>query len=243
LKVHASKPNTASLCEERPVNEPVGNALIEDVRAAGTASALTRTGFNAILDGRAMSRAELIDATGAAAADVQRLIGRALIVDADDRVVGAHGLSLVPARQHRVTLRGRQFWTWCAIDAIGIPAGLGEYAVVDTTCGHCAIEVRLELNGLDFASASHPEARIWEAARQEGRGAAGPPHCALMNLFCSRAHLHAWTEANPNENGRERDLAEVATLGRAEWACLMGASPTCACLESCCDGSDQEATV
>jgi hypothetical protein len=68
------------------VNEPVGNALIEDVRAAGTASALTRTGFNAILDGRAMSRAELIDATGAAAADVQRLIGRALIIDADDRV-------------------------------------------------------------------------------------------------------------------------------------------------------------
>jgi hypothetical protein len=104
--------------------------------------------------------------------------------------------------------------------------------------------VRLELNGLDLASASHRDARIWEATRQEGRGAAGPPHCALMNPFCSPAHLRAWTEANPNENGRERDVAEVATLGRAEWAYLVDPSATtCACDESCCDGSRREATV
>ncbi|HEY3059929.1 MAG TPA: organomercurial lyase [Chloroflexota bacterium] len=42
--------------------------------------------------------------------------------------MAAHGFSLVPARQHRLAMRGRQFWTWCAIDAVGIPAGLGEDA-------------------------------------------------------------------------------------------------------------------
>ncbi len=40
------------------MNEAVDSALIEDVRSAATASALTRAAFHAILDGRALSRAQ-----------------------------------------------------------------------------------------------------------------------------------------------------------------------------------------
>jgi len=40
---------------------------------------------------------------------VEQLVGRALVVDDNGRVVAAHGLSEVPARQHRLTLRGRSF--------------------------------------------------------------------------------------------------------------------------------------
>ena len=83
---------------------------------------------------------------------------------------------------------------------------------------------------------------MWEAARLEGRGVAGPPHCALMNLFCSAEHLNAWSEAHSNEHDHERNLAEVAMLGRAEWAYFVDTSAnSCACGEACCDGSDQEA--
>ena len=192
-----------------PVIDPAADAL---------GAALTRAAFNAILQGRRLSRAELVQATGASPEDVDPLVGRALILDPDDHIVAAHGLSLVPARQHRLTMRGRRFWTWCAIDGVGIPAGLDEHAVVETTCHQCHTEVRLELHGAEVVQASHPDARIWEAARVPGRGTAGPPHCALMNLFCSAEHLRAWRETHPNEQGEERNLAQVGDLGRAEWA-------------------------
>jgi hypothetical protein len=46
--------------------------------------------------------------------------GRGLIVDDKVRVIAAHGLSLVPARQHRLTLQGRRL-------AALIKANDGEY--------------------------------------------------------------------------------------------------------------------
>jgi hypothetical protein len=42
-----------------------------------------------------------------------------------------------------------------------------------------------------------------------------------MNLFCSAEHLGAWREAHPNEQGDERDLAQIGALGRVEWAYVI----------------------
>jgi hypothetical protein len=148
------------------------------------------------------------------------LIGRSMMLDASGRFVGAAGLSLVSARQHRLTLRGRQFWTWCAFDAIGIPAGLGEDALAETTCLQCGTPVRIEFEASETVRTSTAQARFWDAQRMEGRGTAGPPHCALMNLFCSPAHLDDWRAEHPNEQGRIRNLLEVCELGRSEWGAL-----------------------
>jgi alkylmercury lyase len=225
------------------MNETTTEALVRDVRATSSA-VLTRTAFEAILNGERLSRAELAARAGASAAEVDLLAGRALMLDADDTVVAAHGLSLVPARQHRLTLRGRQFWTWCAIDAIGIPAGLGEHAAVETTCHYCGTPVRVALRGAEVLAASHPDARMWEAARLEGRGAAGPPHCALMNLFCSPEHLAAWRLANATERGNERDLMQTAQLGRSEWGYLRDSeAEACGCADSCACSSERGATL
>src|SRR6266849_10896819 len=111
--------------------------LIREAAAGAPATKLCRAAFNAILNGEITTVCELAASTGASAQDVEQLVGRALIVDDNGRVVAAHGLSAVPARQHRLTLRGRSFWTWCAIDALGIPAGLGEDAVAETICQLC----------------------------------------------------------------------------------------------------------
>src|SRR5581483_3377736 len=131
-------------------------------------------------------------------------------------VVGAAGLSLVPARQHRLTLGGRAFWTWCAVDAVGIPAALGADAVVETTCHGCGVAVRVVLRAGAAAEASHPDARLWNAEHQPGRSMAGGT-CGLMNLFCTPAHLDAWLGAHPGERGAAVDLAGAAALGRAWW--------------------------
>src|SRR5258707_140829 len=189
--------------------------LIREAAVGAPATELCRVAFNSILNGELAGVSELAASTGASSQDVEQLVGRALIVDDNGRVVAAHGLSAVPARQHRLTLRGRPFWTWCAIDALGIPAGLGEDAVAETTCELCATAVRVEFKAGKVMAASHPAARVWDAQRLEGRGTAGPPHCALMNLFCSAEHLAEWRAAHPGEQGRERDLDGVGELGRA----------------------------
>jgi len=209
--------------------------LIPEAAADAPATEVCRAAFNAILDGELPVLSELAKLASASSQDFEQLVGRALIIDESGRVVAAHGLSAVPARQHRLTLRGRNFWTWCAIDALGIPAGLGEDAVAETTCQLCGTAVRVEFKAGKVMAASHPAARVWDAERLEGRGTAGPPHCALMNLFCSSEHLAEWRAAHPGEQGRERDLDEVGELGRAEW----GVSHTgCNCQEGeqveCC---------
>ena len=191
------------------------------------ATALVSAAFQAILAGDTPPISEFAGANAISSKDLERLIGRSLMLDADGRVVAAAGLSLVPARQHRLSLRGRQFWTWCAYDAIGIPPGLSEDAVAETTCQQCGTAVQVEFRAGRLVRTSNPDARIWDAERMEGRGTAGPPHCALMNLFCSAEHLADWRAAHPGERGQLRTLADVSELGRAEWGALSQGS--------CCD--------
>ena len=106
--------------------------------------------------------------------------------------------------------------------------------MAETTCQLCATPVRVEFKAGKVMAASHPAARVWDAQRLEGRGTVGPPHCALMNLFCSAEHLAEWRAAHPGEQGRERDLDGVGELGRAEWGelhrgcnCQEGAQDEC----------------
>ena len=89
--------------------------------------------------------------------------------------------------------------------------------MADTTCQLCGTALRVIFKTGKVVDASHPAARVWDAERLEGRGTAGPPHCALMNLFCSAEHLAEWRDTHRGEQGRERDLDEVGELGRAEW--------------------------
>jgi alkylmercury lyase len=193
-------------------------------------TALVSAAFQAIPAGDAPSISDLASTTAISPNDLDRLIGRNLMLDAGGRVVAAVGLSLVQARQHRLSLRGRQFWTWCAYDAIGIPVCLGDDAVAETTCYQCGTAVQVEFQAGRLVRASHPDARIWDAERMEGRGTAGPPHCALMNLFCSAEHLAHWRAVHPGERGRIHTLAEVSELGGAEWGGLMQGR--------CCDQED-----
>jgi hypothetical protein len=195
--------------------------LIDEVVADTPGAALSRAAFMAILDGRTPPLSDLTRETEARSEEVEALIGRGLMLDDTSRVVAAHGLSLVPARQHRLTTRNRRFWTWCAIDVIGIPAGLRADAVAETTCHLCETPVRVEFGAGEIIHSSHPAARVWNAQRLTGRGTAGPPHCALMNLFCSGEHLDDWFATHPDSAGRACTLAEAVEIGRAEWGGLI----------------------
>jgi hypothetical protein len=194
-------------------------AALVGVSASGLA--LRRASFRTVLGGEARPLDDLAREAGASAEEAAELARRDLVVlDGAGRVVGAAGLSLEPIRQHRLRVRSRGFWTWCAIDAVGIPSALGEDAEVETTCHHCAVPVRVRFRGGRVAEASHPDARLWNAEHVPGRSMARGT-CGFMNLFCSSAHLDAWRAANPDVRGVALDLDGAAVLGRRWWGPLL----------------------
>ena len=83
-------------------------------------------------------------ATEKAGALLDGLTERGLMVVEPDsgRVVGSWGLSSVPA-DHRLRIRGGELYTWCAEDAVGIPAGLGEDASIASHCHLCGAPVNV----------------------------------------------------------------------------------------------------
>src|SRR5581483_5403579 len=86
---------------------------------------LAVAGFAALWHGRAVSPEALLPGrAGEAGRVLAELVGQGRAeVDGAGRVVGVHGLTLRPTR-HRFVHRGRPHFTWCAFDAVGIPAAL-----------------------------------------------------------------------------------------------------------------------
>jgi alkylmercury lyase len=111
---------------------------------------LSYEAFRSILNGQAPTPDELASMTVLSSQDARALIdsmideGRLRLDQSGERVIGAGGLSVEPARQS-LTIGDRTFGTWCALDAVGIPAGLGVDAFVEATCDDTGEPVRIEI--------------------------------------------------------------------------------------------------
>ena len=188
-------------------------------RLGRAAAMVRRTGFARLYaDGRPLPVSDLAAACGLTELQVETALVALVEVGAatrgeDGALVAAGGLSVVPTA-HRLRLAGRDFFTWCAFDAVGIPAALGVNAVALTTCGHC--RAHLEVTS--------------DAGEPRGGGTlvgwlpAGPcddvqtDFCPAANLFCGSQHLATWRAAADDPPGRAATLAELAVEGRKVWA-------------------------
>jgi alkylmercury lyase len=170
-------------------------------------------GFAALWQGRAVSPEALLPGrAGDAGRVLAELVeeGRAEVDDAG-RVVGVHGLTLRPTR-HRFVHRGRAHFTWCAFDAVGIPAALVLDADVHTTCPACDRVIRFPV------VAGRPEssdAVLWLPAPAVRHLL--PEFCAAADLYCGVAHLQRRI-ALGRMPGDVLDLATTAERGRSGWA-------------------------
>ncbi len=185
--------------------------------------ALRRVAFLAMLQGESVTLGDLARRAGVAPEAAEELVVRGLATLVDDgTLAGAAGLSRVPVpgRSHRLTVGDRAWWTWCAVDAVGIPAALCADAVAESTCCQCGVEVRVVLAAGAVADASHPDTRLWNAEHVDGRSLAGGT-CGLMNLFCSPAHLATWRVGHPDEHGQVLDLVSAVEMGRTWWGPLL----------------------
>ena len=184
-------------------------------------SAVRRAGFAALLDGRPSTIPGLAVAAGvsdrpAVVAAVAALVaaGRATTT-ADGRVDGIAGLTARPTR-HAIERPGApRLQTWCAFDAVAIPAALGWTADAVTTCGSCRADLRVPLvdgEPLGDAWGWLPPGDCEHVLRD---------FCAAADLFCDRAHLDAWRAAAGHPPGEPHPAPDLADLGRTAWAdCL-----------------------
>jgi len=137
--------------------------------------------------------------------------------DGQGLVLGAAGLTLADG-SHGLAIDGNPFRTWCAFDALAIPAALGADAKVETACGVCGRQIEIDLNE------GRPEARtatrLWLSA---GGADMRAEFCTPTVLLCSVAHAEAWAERHA-DHGRALTLAEPAALGAQNWASVAATS-------------------
>jgi hypothetical protein len=192
----------------RPATESCGD---EDLLSGSEASLAARDfavrGFVALWHGARPTVGELTD--HAAIVDALVNAGRAE-VDDDGVVVGVHGL-VARATPHRIEHSDGMVHTWCALDAIGIPAALGIDATARTSCPACGTELAVHLRGGQPLGAE--AVRLWIPG-----GACAhmvEDFCRHANLYCNAEHLAA--ALPPGSCGQAVSVAEAASIGRAAW--------------------------
>jgi alkylmercury lyase len=186
---------------------------LPDLGVSKEAQRLRVDGFRALW----LQRQPVVGELGADAAVIDELAGRGLIEVADDgRLLGVHGLSSRPTG-HWIERAAGAIHTWCAFDAVGIPAALGIDAVAISTCPACGREFGVTLTaGIPAIS----DQRVWLPAG--GCAHVIDEFCRHADLFCDAAHLDQHVGGR---YGRSVTVAEAAQLGRRVWrdvAAILG---------------------
>ena len=135
----------------------------------------------------------------------ERLVKRSRLsafVHADEggRIQGFWGLSVVPTN-HRITVEGRELWTWCAYDSLFIPELLGSSAIVESRDPDTALPISLNVSPTRIEAAkpvgvvmSMMNPTAWDTASAARVMASA---CHFIFFFVSRASAERWRAEHP----------------------------------------------
>jgi alkylmercury lyase len=138
-------------------------------RATAREKLVQGAGFRLLLQGRPVPTDALTEATGLAHADLEETLSALAlggqVVLQDGHLVGCRGLSLL-ATAHQLVLAGRLFFTWCAIDALGIPGALRASAEITARCHECDAPVAVTIDRGRLARAQPAGTRVFLKANR-----------------------------------------------------------------------------
>lgn len=141
-----------------------------------TQEQLRLAAFRLVRAGRVATHARLADVLGLRLEIVRDALAalehQGLIMRNADGVVGIYGLSLLTT-PHALCLDNQPLYTWCALDAVGIPAGLVADAVVEAACFHCRQDLTIRFQAGQLAAASAADLCIWLTPPAQGQSAVG----------------------------------------------------------------------
>lgn len=192
--------------------ERCGDNLPAGLWSSASASVIGVRGFVALWRGERPGVGELTDDRAA----VEALVGGGrLEVDEDGLLVGVHGL-VARSTTHRIEHSGGLVHTWCAFDAIGIPAALGIDAVAVTSCPACGTTLRVVVRG--GVPEDDGRLRLWLPGGECTHLVAD--FCRRANLYCDAGHLGAVVRTGTP--GTSATVTEAAALGRVTWDDVTG---------------------
>lgn len=173
---------------------------------------LAVAGFHALWAGGSPAPSELVKGDpGVLREAVDHLLGLGrLELSGDGCLLAVHGLTRRPT-PHRIEHAGGAIHTWCALDAIGIPAALALDATALTRCPTCSHQLAVTLRG--GQPAPLPEAVLWYPVADSHHLI--DDFCSGANLFCCLDHLRS--RVDPTGAGDVMTVEEVAMAGRGIW--------------------------
>ncbi len=114
--------------------------------------------------------------------------------NAAGHIVGA-GITLRPT-PHRVELAGRVLYTWCALDALMVPALVGQRVTVTSPCAATRVPVRVTVAS-DGVKQVEPLEAIVSLVASEASSDVRCVFCSYVNFFASDAVAAAWLAEHP----------------------------------------------
>lgn len=155
----------------------VGNLKQHYDKLAPEEKAIRLIAFYRILDGNRSTINDLSIKAGLSEAEVKKYVKGlkktgALVLDDEGTVVGSHGLSLVPT-QHSLIINNNNLFTWCAADAIGIPAALEIDAKIISKCSQCNEPIKIDMIKGNIQYSNQKDACIWVVEADLGRSIVG----------------------------------------------------------------------
>jgi Alkylmercury lyase len=204
-------------CCSVPAPDSEKAAALDDVKGHGDSleiSALRSAGFGLLLEsGRPV---EIAEWAAAAHLDLDAvttaLDSHAGRVQTDDsgRLLGIAGLTVEPSR-HELDIDGKQRWTWCALDAVGILGALDATGSIRSTDPRTGAAVEIE-----FVD-GHPQgdAALFILGGYDG-GNVREEWCPLVNFFTSRSDAEVWVTDNELA-GDIVSVVDVAEEAAAMW--------------------------
>lgn len=202
-----------------------GKTRIELVEKRPTALEVTTVAFRHLLDhGQPTSVGRLAARLGADPAAVEvRLQGQERAGRIRRNEVGevtvAGGLSLEPTT-HRVSFQGRDRFTCCAFDALGILGALGADGIIESISPSTGSPIRVSfLKGLPEVTDA-----VLFYADDASCSSVLDEWCPNVNFFESSGEARRWADQN-GVTGTVIGLGEAAQQGAREWAPLVAAPP------------------
>ena len=133
-------------------------------------------------------------------------------------IVGVAGLSVVASR-HELWMVGRQFWTWCAKDALGILAALKSDCRVISQSPETGAELTVDIEAGNPAAS---RLALFMAASNECCSVYDD-RCPTVNLFEDREIARSWATKQAIE-GSEMSIDGASALGAQAWGPLVPGS-------------------
>lgn len=137
-----------------------------------------------------------------------------ILLRREGKIVSAYPFSTLETRHQVIFSDGRQVYSLCATDALGIHFMLDEEITIVSRCPWCEGKTRVVIRNGGIASHT-PEGMLEFVSEQERCGCTAETCCPFINFFCSVEHLVRWREKYPDlAKGEAYSLCEALQHGK-----------------------------